>query len=468
MRVGLHTALALLLCAMPASAYGALLINEVAWMGTETSANDEWIELYNSSETAVNVDGWTLIDNDELRIELSGTVDGNEHVVLERTDDSSAPGDAFVVYTGALTNGGKTLTLLRSDGSIEDQVAGGSDWESIGGDNETKETAQRTNEGWVTEAATPGAANAADSEPEQDTTQSTSTATTSSQIDTESEDDDGRKGENVRISLTEPDNELTLTVDAPEVGYVKQPMTFSVAPDGIGETLMESLSYTWSFGDATTGAGDSATHTYEHPGTYIVVVEATFSKYTARTRHEVTVLPVAFSLGRNDDGDVQIHNDAQYEVDLSNFQLRGARELLIPEHTILTAKGTITVPRDEIETTGRSMIVLYDAAGAAVASLAPKHLTATLQAERGPAPEQPRQRPAPAPEREETASVSVATNTPSREAADTSLPPAPLRPTNTAAAIDAADESGYGNLTYYAFAGLVIIGVLAVYANRFV
>ena len=136
--------------------YAAVTINEIAWMGNETSANDEWIELFNDGGSSVDVTGWVLRDGMNLEIVLTGAIGAGQYAVLERTDDDSAPGGAFLIYTGALTNTGATLVLARDDGGIEDQVSGGENWENIGGDNVTKETAQYTSSGWTTGAATPG------------------------------------------------------------------------------------------------------------------------------------------------------------------------------------------------------------------------------------------------------------------------------------------------------------------------
>ncbi|NCP04703.1 MAG: lamin tail domain-containing protein, partial [Deltaproteobacteria bacterium] len=37
-----------------------VVITEVAWMGTSASSSDEWIELYNTTNARVNLDGWRL------------------------------------------------------------------------------------------------------------------------------------------------------------------------------------------------------------------------------------------------------------------------------------------------------------------------------------------------------------------------------------------------------------------------
>lgn len=142
----------------PAVSHAEVRVSEIAWMGSVASANDEWIELYNTGTDTVILDGWTLTDGASFTIKLAGRISASSYAVLERTDDDSAPGKAFLIYTGALSNEGRTLTLRRTDGGVEDEVVGGKDWSDIGGDNRTKNTAQRIDDRWVTALATPGSA----------------------------------------------------------------------------------------------------------------------------------------------------------------------------------------------------------------------------------------------------------------------------------------------------------------------
>lgn len=141
---------------LPMGVLASVGISEVAWMGSEVSAADEWIELHNVATEPVSVEGWWLRDGGSLEIALAGTIGAGQFVVLERTNDDSAPSPAFLIYTGALKNSGATLTLMKADGTVVDVVEGGVAWERIGGSNETKATAQRTENGWVTAPATPG------------------------------------------------------------------------------------------------------------------------------------------------------------------------------------------------------------------------------------------------------------------------------------------------------------------------
>jgi hypothetical protein len=117
-----------------------VVIHEVAWMGTSTSSNDEWIELFNNTAGDINLGGWTLTAADGTpSIPLSGTIPAGGHFLLERTDDSTVPGVAAdQIYTGALGNTGEDLVLQDSLAALQDQVDA---WHA--GDNTTKATMQR-------------------------------------------------------------------------------------------------------------------------------------------------------------------------------------------------------------------------------------------------------------------------------------------------------------------------------------
>ncbi|MCA1056006.1 phospholipase D-like domain-containing protein [Rossellomorea aquimaris] len=116
------------------------VINEVAWMGTTTSYNDEWVELYNASYSSLNFDGWVLEAQDgSPSIPLSGTVAANDYFLLERTSDDSVPGIAAdQVYTGVLGNSNEVLYLKDASGTVVDEV---DSW--YAGDNTTKATMER-------------------------------------------------------------------------------------------------------------------------------------------------------------------------------------------------------------------------------------------------------------------------------------------------------------------------------------
>ncbi|MGA9290155.1 MAG: phospholipase D-like domain-containing protein [Anaerobacillus sp.] len=119
---------------------GEVVINEIAWMGTTVSYNDEWIELYNNSSSSVSLNGWNLTaDDGSPSISLSGTIPAKGYYVVERTDDSTVTGvTANEIYSGALGNTGEVLELRDSSGAQIDNVDA---WHS--GDNASKATMER-------------------------------------------------------------------------------------------------------------------------------------------------------------------------------------------------------------------------------------------------------------------------------------------------------------------------------------
>ena len=88
-----------------------IVISEIAWAGTDLSANDEWFELYNNTDSDINLAGWSVDGN--INIELYGIIPAHKHYLMERTDDTSVPGkNADIIYTGSLNNTGAVIRLL--------------------------------------------------------------------------------------------------------------------------------------------------------------------------------------------------------------------------------------------------------------------------------------------------------------------------------------------------------------------
>lgn len=347
----------------------AVTISEVAWMGDSVSANNEWIELYNNTGSDVDLAAWTLTDGLNLNIMLTGVIPDNTYRVLERSRGSGAYVSIppFLTYSGALINTGATLTLRRGDGTVADQVVGGENWSTIGGDNTTKETAQYTTAGWRTGVATPGTTNISASTPVV-TTPTTTTSITTTRTNGNNTGKLAVGTPVTPIKLVRPTLDLSLMVSAPAVAYVNQPVSFVAIPSGLGQTWLDSLTYRWSFGDLASGSVRSLSHTFRYPGTYIVTVEGSYQRYKAIARHEVTVLPVILSLAWSDDGMIFLHNDLPHEVDISGYRLMGGIGKRVPQNTVISARGTVTISPDLIGAVPGSTLSLTDTAGKVVAT----------------------------------------------------------------------------------------------------
>jgi hypothetical protein len=116
---------------------GAVLINEIAWAGTNASGNDEWIELYNPNPVAVDLTGWTLSDGGDIDIAFSAlTLEPYSYLLLERSDDATVSDlAADVIYSGGLSNAGERLILRDGSGNEMDTADGAGGWPAGEADN---------------------------------------------------------------------------------------------------------------------------------------------------------------------------------------------------------------------------------------------------------------------------------------------------------------------------------------------
>jgi hypothetical protein len=100
-----------------------VVINEIAWAGTDFSDDDEWIELYNRSSYDITLDNMTLKATDGVpEIALSGTIASGGYYLIERGEDgatTSVDEDIRVPFSGSgggsgLHNSGEQLQLLHT------------------------------------------------------------------------------------------------------------------------------------------------------------------------------------------------------------------------------------------------------------------------------------------------------------------------------------------------------------------
>ena len=134
-----------------------ILINEIAWMGTENSSNDEWIELYNISNEDISLENYKLFI-DEKEIKLKGIIKANSFYILERTDESTLPNiKADLIYTGSIKNTGEKIILKDNKNDKIDEADFTNGWTV--GDNKTKQTAERINDLWQTSIKKGGSPN---------------------------------------------------------------------------------------------------------------------------------------------------------------------------------------------------------------------------------------------------------------------------------------------------------------------
>ena len=200
---------------------------------------------------------------------------------------------------------------------------------------------------------------------------------------------------------------------------------------------------------------------YRYPGTYVVVAEGEYGRHQAIGLHEITVVPARYSLVRTATGDVQIHNDAQYDGNLSGYRLVGQKTFVFPKHSVIKAGSSITIPGTTVGVAGPAMLALYDAEDTVVASVVPPLLAQRAAAET-PQPQV------------STISRSVINTPPAPQVSEAAPEPEPEvivvgeeALTQEAIVIQATEGGVPGRYLWgYALIGLTVLIILALYTRR--
>jgi hypothetical protein len=127
-----------------------IVINEVAWAGTAASYYDEWIELYNPSEEAVDLTGWTLTFGTvtiDLGMGTKTLLAPGGYFLLERTNDETVSDiDADLTYKGILNNDGMLIELIDPTGEVVNTANAGEEAGWAAGNGKTEDLPYATME----------------------------------------------------------------------------------------------------------------------------------------------------------------------------------------------------------------------------------------------------------------------------------------------------------------------------------
>jgi hypothetical protein len=97
-----------------AASPGDVVINELMYNPSTGNQNDEFIEIYNTTASPISLDGWCFTEGISVCFDSSYTLGAHDYLVL--SPDSAQFAITYGIeadgnYTGALSNGGETITL---------------------------------------------------------------------------------------------------------------------------------------------------------------------------------------------------------------------------------------------------------------------------------------------------------------------------------------------------------------------
>lgn len=309
-------------------AVGSARINEIAWMGTAASASNEWIELLNSGSATVDLTGWILRIEGKKDIGLSGSVQPGSFYLIERTDDNTVPdvtADLVSSFGSGLSNSGAVLILLNQSGSEIDRVDGSDNWKIGGGDtkgnNTTKETAQLSSSSWVTASPTPRAKNSG-------VTDEVSTPASPENISSPTSGDVIQARNNTTQSSNTPswptEPQVLANAGKDKVAVVGAAVSFSGQAYGLKKEPLADARFIWNFGDGMVGEGQNVTHTYRHPGDYVVIMDVSSGYFSGEDRLLVRAEPSPLSISAITDGKnffMELYNSSNSDIDISGWLL---------------------------------------------------------------------------------------------------------------------------------------------------
>lgn len=322
---------------MPLFAHAEIKVTEIAWMGTANSQYEEWVELYNNGTDDVDLSGWKLFKSGGTTLfSLTGTITHGQYYLVCRTTASlQNPMNGSCNEQGqwggsGLNNTSDQVVLKDASGATVQSVDGTGGWSA--GDAATKQTMQWDGSGWVTGAATPGAATAGNTGGNNngDGSGNGNTTTTTDGGGTITNtviQDTHRRDPKEKIELIKPDPVYVAHMAIPDYGIagVAVPMKAEVTKDKVISSLRGR--YEWSMGDGASFKffdNQPISHVFAYPGDYTVVL----AYYSDIFRDEpdsihrkiITIAPSSVSIsGTTDDGGVILQNDSSKDVDLGGW-----------------------------------------------------------------------------------------------------------------------------------------------------
>lgn len=308
-------------------AIAQVVINEVQAL----PIGERFIELYNSSNSDIDLTGWYI-----QRKTATGNSFGSLVTSSQFKDKSIKANEYFLISKNLSINPDITidnLTLTESS-TLRIRNSNGEDIDQIelkvvlDGKSYQKISASE----WVSAVPTPGMVNAV--------TTSASQAISIPAINTVL---------NSTLSVTDFPVDPQIFADA---GVAMRtvpagaPVIFTGRAFGLKKEPIENARMVWSFGDGGTVEGTSVTHTYHYPGDYIAVLDVASGHYSASDRtsvHVVTPLLVLRSGGDAMRSYIAIENQGSDEIDLSLWQIESNEKFfVIPKNTIVGEKKTLT------------------------------------------------------------------------------------------------------------------------------
>ncbi|OGI60937.1 hypothetical protein A2641_00940 [Candidatus Nomurabacteria bacterium RIFCSPHIGHO2_01_FULL_37_25] len=336
-------------------AYAGLVINEIMYDLEDADTGREWVEIYNNSDTAVDVSAFKFFEantNHGLTlVEGDANIGAYGYAVIVsdsekfKIDWPNFPGTIFD-SSFSLSNDGEALAIKDESLNIVDEYT----YSSSQGANGDGNSLQKISGSWSVATSTPGIANETVLPPSPPPI-----------VPNNSEGSSGGGGSSPNVTENKTKAEIPkikTKIITKTIAFVGVPVSFEALAFGYNGEKLFSGKYFWNFGD-----GDSVelkgsdinnqkfTHTYFYPGEYVVNLEYYTNHYgdVPDASDKVIIKVVSADIlisGVGDEKDffIELSNNTNYDADISKWILSSDKKsFVLPKNTIIGSKKKIII-----------------------------------------------------------------------------------------------------------------------------
>lgn len=324
----------------PVFCWGNVIINEIAWMGTE-KATDEWIEFYNDGSSIIDIANWSIYGADTEKCLDFSSADGNLTTIIPEygyliyangeDDIKDANGinivDIWDASIGMNNNSPGKLILYDSpncQGNEIDIIDQTDSW--LTGNKTTKQTMERISDGWQT-SLNPGGTPKAEN----------SSGKIEEIAEPELEIEESPK---VPIASNYPPY---AEAGADIVGSAKQDLFFDASQSW--DPDKNDLTFLWNFGDGTTDNNQTTTHSYLYPGQYIVTLLVGDGEFSDFDSLIVNVYDNSIIINEFNPWEswIEIYNQSEQIANLSNWKIN---DFVFPSNSLISPKQYLVLTKE--------------------------------------------------------------------------------------------------------------------------
>jgi hypothetical protein len=331
-------------------AQAGLIINEIMYDLEGTDTGREWIEIYNPDETIEITEDWRFNDGSShwMNNQEPFSISGNSYFILASNKDTFL--SDHLGFSGTVID--TTMNLNNTEGTVKILNASGNEVDSVNynssqGAGGNGNSLQKISNTWTEASPTPGLANEESSSPPPD----------------EDDGDDGNSSggnssnggeEEIKKEIIKNPT-IKAKILANSLAFVRQPHEMQVSMLGYSnESLVLGKVY-WNFGDGSSleqiNNFEKFSHNYYYPGEYPVLLEyfaGPFSKEPeATSKMIIKVIPTTVlisRIGKADDFFVELTNSANYDIDISGWNLKaGVKNFFFPKNSLILSKKQMTL-----------------------------------------------------------------------------------------------------------------------------